>query len=210
MCSSPLIAMLCIPLLALSYTLAPHAGVLRGVGSSASPAVACAMLVQVEQEPLVESTCGFDFVPLRTALQAGDFLEADQLTRDGLIKLAGESAVKRGYVYFAEIPRLPEADLASIERLWRAYSKDKFGYSVQSKIFNSKKVNCKFEDFFDRIGWTNDQGKLLRWLPDKGNEFIYDLDKAPDGHLPLTSALRGTQLLEGLLAHPAMQREEFD
>ena len=34
-------------------------------------------------------------------------------------------------------------------------------------------------------------------------QFIYDLKKAPKGHLPLTSALRGTYLLKNLLAHPA-------
>jgi len=29
------------------------------------------------------------------------------------------------------------------------------------------------------------------------------------GHLPLTSALRGTQLLQGLMDHPAWDLEEF-
>ena len=43
----------------------------------------------------------------------------------------------------------------------------------------------------------------------QGNEFIYDLEKAPSGHLPLTSTLRGTQLLLGLLNHECWQDEEF-
>lgn len=50
-------------------------------------------------------------VPLAVALQTGDFLEADQITRDALIKLAGEKAVGRGYVYFTDVAKLPEADL---------------------------------------------------------------------------------------------------
>ena len=55
-----------------------------------------------------------------------------------------------------------------------------------------------------------DKATLLRWLPEaKNDEFIYELDKSPKGHLPLTSTLRGQQLLEGLLTHEAWQLEEF-
>ncbi|KAL3908528.1 MAG: hypothetical protein SGPRY_009760 [Prymnesium sp.] len=162
------------------------------------------------EPPLLESSCAFDFVPLLTALQTGELREADQLTRDALIKLAGPAAVSRGYVYFTEVAKLPEEDMATIERLWRAYSGNKFGYCVQREVFNSKKVARNFEKFFDRIGWKNPDGTLLRWLPEaKNDEFVYDVEKAEKGHLPLTSALRGTQLLERLLDHKAWEREEF-
>lgn len=33
-------------------------------------------------------------------------------------------------------------------------------------------------------------------------EFIYSAEEAPKGHLPLTNALRGTQLLQAILEHP--------
>ena len=36
------------------------------------------------------SAVGFDYVPLATSLAAGDFKEADQITRDAIIVLAGE------------------------------------------------------------------------------------------------------------------------
>ena len=98
--------------------------------------------------------------------------------------------------------------MSTIERLWRTYSDGKFGYAVQAKAFESKKVDKDFDKFFERIGWKNKEGSLLRWLPEvKADEFIYDLDKAPKGHLPLTSALRGTQLLKNLLSHPAWEEE---
>jgi len=172
-------------------------------------AVPCMVAAEVET-PLMESSCSFDFVPLLTALQTGEFREADQLTRDGLITLAGPAAVARGYVYFTEVKKLPEEDMATIERLWRAFSGNKFGYCVQREAFNSKKVSRNFDKFFDRIGWKNKEGSLLRWLPEeKSDEFVYDVEKAVKGHLPLTSALRGTQLLEGLMDHPAWEREEF-
>ena len=70
-------------------------------------------------------------MPLLTALQAGEFREADFITRAALIKLAGEKAIERGYVYFSEAPNLPVQDMATIERLWNRFSKGKFGYSVQ-------------------------------------------------------------------------------
>lgn len=160
--------------------------------------------------PKIESACGFDYVPLLTALQAGEFREADQLTRDALITFAGKRAIERGYVYFTEAPKLPIEDMATLDRLWQAYSGGKFGYSVQSRCYDSKKVNRNLDELFARVGWKHKDGSLLRWLPEaSGDEFIYDVEKAPKGHLPLTSTLRGQQLLEGLLTHDAWALEEF-
>ena len=206
-------------MLAVPLSLLPGAPPLaRGLFASPQLHARSASLVRCEADtaveivpPALESDCNFDFVPLLTALQAGQFREADQLTRDGLITLAGEAAVKRGYVYFAEAPKLPVKDMATIERLWQAYSGGKFGYAVQRKAFDSKKVDRNMEVLFSRIGWKHKDGTLLRWLPEeKGDEFIYDLDKAPKGHLPLTSTLRGQQLLQGLLLHEAWDLDEFE
>lgn len=45
-----------------------------------------------------------------------------------------------------------------------------------------------------------------RAFPD---EFIWELqDDTPEGHLPLTNALRGTQLLASILTHPAFEELE--
>lgn len=39
-------------------------------------------------------------------------------------------------------------------------------------------------------------------------EFVWELkDDTPEGHLPLTNALRGTQLLASILTHPAFAEE---
>lgn len=41
------------------------------------------------------------------------------------------------------------------------------------------------------------------------NEFIWELNEdTPEGHLPLTNALRGTQLLKSILEHPAFKPTE--
>ena len=40
-------------------------------------------------------------------------------------------------------------------------------------------------------------------------EFIWEPDdETPEGHLPLTNALRGTQLLNSILNHPAFESVE--
>jgi len=64
--------------------------------------------------------------------------------------------------------------------------------------------------FCRKIGWNlvdDELERKRRWF---GNdEFIYDLEEAPKGHLPLTSALRGTQLFKAICQHPAWDRPEY-
>ena len=155
------------------------------------------------EKDVLNSECGMDYVPLANMLLIGDFKGADQFTRDALIKIAGEGAQKRGYVYFTEVKSLPEQDMATIEKLWLKYSKGKFGYTVQRAVWNQVTVAQDFERFCRKIGWNmmeNGIERKLKWFGK--SEFIYDLDKAPVGHLPLTSALRGTSLLKNLLNYP--------
>lgn len=43
------------------------------------------------------------------------------------------------------------------------------------------------------------------------SEFIWDMEEGPpEGHLPLTNALRGTQLLTCVLNHPAFEGNDDD
>lgn len=149
-----------------------------------------------------------DYVPLANMLMTGDYKGADQFTRDILIKLAGPDAEKRKYVYWTEVRTLPIPDLVTIDSLWNKYSKGKFGYRAQRKIWRGAKVREDFERFCREIGWNkmeNGVERKLKWFGK--SEFIYDAEKAPDGHLPLTSALRGTSLLKSLLNHPAWDTE---
>jgi hypothetical protein len=160
------------------------------------------------EKDVLKSECGMDYVPLANMLLIGDFKGADQFTRDALIQIAGENARKRGYVYFTEVKGLPEADMATIEKLWLKYSKGKFGYTVQRAIWNQVTVGKDFERFCRKIGWNTVENGIERKLKWFGkSEFIYDLEKAPVGHLPLTSALRGTSLLKNLLTYPLWATE---
>lgn len=143
---------------------------------------------------------------LQQHLSSKDYRQADEETRRLLIVLAGEAAVTRGYVFFSEVQFIPEADLKAIDELWRQHSNNRFGYSVQRRIW--EKVNKDFTRFFLKVGWmkkldTEVEQYNYRSFP---TEFMWELtDDTPEGHLPLTNALRGTQLLNCILSHPAFQ-----
>ena len=49
--------------------------------------------------------------------------------------------------------------------------------------------------------------RKLKWFG--ASEFIYDVEKAPEGHLPLTSALRGTALFKNLMTHPLWEDDDW-
>mmetsp|Transcript_20536 Transcript_20536/g.36063 ORF Transcript_20536/g.36063 Transcript_20536/m.36063 type:complete len:253 (-) Transcript_20536:1163-1921(-) len=154
------------------------------------------------------SDCGMDYVPLATMLATGQLAEADQFTRDALITISGAKEKGREFVYFTDVKNIPAKDLATIERLWNKFSGGKFGYSVQKKKWKQSKGD--FETFCRKIGWTTKDGEVerkKRWFG--ASEFIYDVKKAPEGHLPLTSALRGTSLIKNLLEHPVWENDDW-
>ncbi|KAG7356490.1 serine/threonine protein kinase [Nitzschia inconspicua] len=154
------------------------------------------------------SDCGMDYIPLATMLATGQLAEADQFTRDALITISGAKAKGRDFVYFTDVKNIPATDLATMERLWNKFSGGKFGYSVQKKKWKQSKGD--FETFCRKIGWTTTDGEVerkKRWFG--ASEFIYDVKKAPEGHLPLTSALRGTSLIKNLLQHPVWDNDDW-
>ncbi|KAH7514154.1 tetrapyrrole-binding protein, chloroplastic [Ziziphus jujuba] len=157
--------------------------------------------------PSTSETISFD--TLQHHLSTQNFRQADEETRRLLIVLAGEAAQKRGYVFFSEVQFISESDLKAIDELWKHHSNNRFGYSVQKKIF--EKVGKDFTRFFLKVGWmkkleTEVEQYNYRSFP---NEFVWELsDHSPEGHLPLTNALRGTQLLNNILNHPAFMTEE--
>nr|GMD97150.1 tetrapyrrole-binding protein, chloroplastic [Ipomoea batatas] len=147
---------------------------------------------------------------LEQHLAGQNFRQADEETRRLLIALAGDAALKRGYVFFSEVQFIPAADLQHIDSLWRKHSNEKFGYSVQKKIWN--KVGKDFTKLFLKLGWMKKlDTEVLQYnyraFPD---EFTWEISYGapPDGHLPLTNALRGTQLFTSILTHPAFAGED--
>ena len=142
------------------------------------------------------SKVGFDYSPLQQYLLNESFEEADRFTSSKLRELAGEKAVKRGYVYFSEVESIPSTDLSTLDKLWIVYSRGKFGFTVQSKILGS--VGGRYDKLWPRIGWKKD-GIWTRY-PKAFNWSI----EAPSGHMPLVNQLRGVRLMDALLNHEAL------
>lgn len=144
----------------------------------------------------LESAKGVDYSTLQQLLADGDFKAADAETRRLLIVLGGDAAVKRGWVYFFEVRNIPETDMITLDDLWSHYSDGKFGYSAQSKLW--RQTRKSFDKFALKVDWFTANWVNRNW-PD---DFIYD-KSAPQGHLPLTNCIRGAQVLDELMSHPA-------
>ncbi len=142
------------------------------------------------------SEVGFDYSPLQRYLLNESYEDADRFTSSKLRELAGAKAVKRGYVYFSEVEKIPSIDLSTLDNLWIVYSRGKFGFTVQAKILDS--VGGRYDKLWPRIGWKKD-GIWTRY-PKAFNWSI----EAPNGHMPLVNQLRGVRLMDALLNHQAL------
>tara|TARA_B100000700_G_scaffold308508_1_gene386315 strand:- start:3422 stop:4138 length:717 start_codon:yes stop_codon:yes gene_type:complete len=142
------------------------------------------------------SEAGLDYSSLQEYLLTEQYEDADRFTSAKLRELAGEKAVKRGYVYFSEAKSISGIDLATLDKLWFIYSKGKFGFTVQAKILDS--LGGRYDKLWPRIGWKN-EGVWTRYP----KAFNWTID-APNGHMPLVNQLRGVRLMDSLLNHPAL------
>lgn len=181
----------------------PHMGAGAGSASGAELLGVSVSRASAEGGPTLVSSMGVDYAPLRDLMEAKDFKAADAETRRLLIVLAGKAAEKRGWVYFSEVKTIPVEDMSTLEGLWQHYSKGKFGFVAQRKIW--RQCRSQFDKFAEQVSWFTDKWKNRNW-PD---EFIYDLD-APVGHLPLTNCIRGAQVLEELLNHTAFEKKKVE
>lgn len=143
----------------------------------------------------LSSKCGVDYTRLRDLLEAGQWKEADWETLDVMLTVAGYVRSSAGRVPSTlltdeSIENFPCTDLRTIDQLWVKYSKGKFGFSVQKKIW--QEVNEVFEDFGDCVDWRKSKiesswfGRLQvnkKWLSYK--ELTFNLEEAPKGHLPV-------------------------
>nr|YP_010199313.1 hypothetical protein LK036_pgp194 [Gracilariopsis tenuifrons]AXF36232.1 hypothetical protein [Gracilariopsis tenuifrons]UAD89171.1 hypothetical protein [Gracilariopsis tenuifrons] len=144
----------------------------------------------------LNSSLKLNYQPLQNLLMVHDFKAADKLTQNYLCSLAGlDKSSKRQWLYFTDIFAIPSEDLYIIDKLWRLYSRGKFGFSIQRSIWLSN--NCSWEKLWFNIGWKNN-GILCRYPSD----FIWNID-APSGHLPLFNQLRGVQVISALFNHNA-------
>lgn len=121
----------------------------------------------------LRSASGVDYSPLRDLLAQGQWEEADRQTEEMILKVAGQTL--RGYLISSDIYQFPCQDLQTIDQLWVYYSQGRFGFSVQTKIWNE--VQHDWKKYRDRIGWRVNERMQIRL------DLTYNLT-APYGHLP--------------------------
>lgn len=144
----------------------------------------------------VNSAARIDYAPLQGHLLRQDFEEADRITSEILRQLAGEEAVRRGYVFYSEVAAMPGVDLESLDRLWVVYSRGRFGFSVQGRLLRA--CSGQWDRLWPRLGWKLEG----RWTRYPGS-FTWTM-QAPEGHMPLVNQLRGVRLMDALLTHPTL------
>jgi serine/threonine protein kinase len=114
-----------------------------------------------------------DYTRLRNALASARWEEADQVTWALLCEILGKPP--KTYLNGGDIENFPCLDLRTIDQLWTKYSHKHFGFSVQTKIYES--VAQDYGSFCDRVGW-----------PSHNSISVYTVMNfsrlAPRGHLP--------------------------
>lgn len=142
------------------------------------------LIAVAETKPIqLLSAVGIDYTNLQNLLAAGEWQEADEETGRIMLKVAKRE--EEGWLTYENIETFPCEDLRTIDQLWVKYSKGRFGFSVQKKIW--LEVGGKpdsdyevWENFGDRVGWyvkEKDDWKMYEDL----SFSLY----APIGHLPV-------------------------
>jgi len=99
---------------------------LQHSSSAMSSRSAASQLVAVAQSEQAE---------LERTLQRRQWKEADQITLELMLKLT--NAEEQGWLDAEAISKLHCSDLRQIDRLWRRYSSEKFGFSPQWQVFSA-------------------------------------------------------------------------
>ncbi|NER92132.1 MULTISPECIES: GUN4 domain-containing protein [unclassified Moorena] len=132
-----------------------------------------------------------DYSKLQQLLSEGKWREADYQTY--LVMLAVFGRKEGDWIRPEEIKNFPTSDLLAIDKLWRKYSSDKFGFSIQKKIYIDNKQSVEKLSIQDSGIISNESVEFVKrvgWQMDSYKDLIFDITQAPKGHLPGCWAFR--------------------
>ena len=124
-----------------------------------------------------------EYVQLEKLLEQRDWKQADERTTELMLKAAGREQERS--LDINSITTFPCEDLRTIDRLWVEYSDERFGFSVQKRIWESvggkpgKYDKEIYQTYGDRVGWR----VKGRWL--EYSEISFSLERGAAGHLPV-------------------------
>lgn len=162
---------------------------------------------------LISPDTAVDYNQLALFLSKGEWRKANDETLDSLLQATGRKSI--GWADVDSIKSLACWDLKTVDNLWRQYSNNKFGFSVQLPIYletGNKPGRLITDDaynkFGDRLGWReksqNREGR--DWIIFIEN-LNYNID-APMGHLPYPRpeySITGARLQYSALAQRMVQ-----
>ena len=121
------------------------------------------------------------YAKLGNLLSAKQWKDADHETAQKMWEVADR--LQERSLRVEDFEKIPCEDLRTIDALWKKYSKEHFGFSVQSRIWQSSDVNADLGKFVARVRWGQ--------LENNGSSFhYYYMDgipfelSQPAGHLP--------------------------
>lgn len=118
------------------------------------------------------STRGVNYTVLWRLLKKQDWKAANEETHRRLVEAGGQ---EQRDLKLIDVERISSVDLQTIDALWRESSKDRFGFSVQLRIWQTTAPDL------DAFGKTVDWRRNNSWI---SYDFIdFSLNAAP-GHLP--------------------------
>lgn len=144
----------------------------------------------------LKSDLGLDYTKLSDLLFAKKWKEADEETRKLLLECVNRE--EEGTLDINSCRNFPKNELRMIDQLWLKYSQNRFGFSVQKKIWvdNGGKFDGEsdwdtYEKLGDKVGWKmGDSTKGVYGFDHSQTNFNIN---APRGHLPV-ARVRGDGL----------------
>lgn len=154
--------------------------ILKGMAlqPEARPQSVAEWLVMLGSSTVTSGLSPDDYQRLRTLLAAQHWQAADQETAKLMLKVSRRD----GWLRVADIETFPAQELHRIDKMWREYSRDRFGLTVQKQIWQSilDKQKSHWQawcSFGDRVGWR----VKGNWVSYNRLQFSPD---APVGELP--------------------------
>lgn len=131
--------------------------------------------------PQIEPIFNIDYQPLTEMLKNHQWWKADQETARIMLSLGNQE--KQGYLSETDLYKLPGNELIKLDEMWLNASNNKFGFSVQNKLYQSLGGRKFFEPeiwrkFGETVGWYHQEN----WL---NYEQLNFSENAPIGHLPV-------------------------
>ena len=125
-----------------------------------------------------------NYIKLEQLLAAGKWKEADEETYNKMLEVGGKEQLSRQWgelIWMKDIINFSCPDWRAMDRLWVKYSKGRFGFSVQKRIYQNlggtRQVSVAY---YEAIGWKQ--------KGEKENLLLYSQltfnSNAPSGHLP--------------------------